>query len=263
MKRIILLLLVIGVLFLVACGQEDTKEAARATDEKVIKVGAVPDGFPVSYKEDDDLKGFSVDIIKEIAKEAGYEVEWVTSDWNGVLANLQSGKVDTAINFAATPERGETYNFTEPYYSSKAVIATAEKNDTLNEVEDIKGKDIASMMGTNFENVLAAEFPDLNYELITYESNDVVYTDIASGKIDGLIYGREQLLAQISERELPLRIVGEPFGDQPVALPFQKDEENDALIEELNEATARLKENGKFSEISLEYFDVDLLEDEK
>src|SRR5699024_4966823 len=95
MKRISLLLIVIGVLFLAACGQEDTKEAARATDEKVIKVGAVPDGFPVSYKEDDDLKGFSVDIIKEIAKEAGYEVEWVTSDWNGVLANLQSGKVDT------------------------------------------------------------------------------------------------------------------------------------------------------------------------
>src|SRR5699024_6519277 len=163
---------------------------------------------------------FSVDIIKEIAKEAGYEVEWVTSDWNGVLANLQSGKVDTAINFAATPERGETYNFTEPYYSSKAVIATAEKNDTLNEVEDIKGKVIASMMGTNFENVLAAEFPDRNYELITYESNDVVYTDIASGQIGVLIHCREQFLAQISGRKLLLGIVGMSFEAQPVAVTF-------------------------------------------
>lgn len=116
-------------------------------------------------------------------------------------------------------------------------------------------------MGTNFENVLKENYPEENYELVIYESVDVVYTDVATGKVDGFIYGREQLMAQISERDIPLQIVDEPFGDQPVALPFQKTEENDALISEINQTIEKLKENGTFSEISLKWFDIDLLEE--
>src|SRR5690625_2513289 len=116
-------------------------------------------------------------------------------------------------------------------------------------------------MGTNFENVLEEHYPEEDYELIVYESNDVVYTDVASGKVDGFIYGREQLMAQISQKDIPLQIVGEPFGDQPVAMPFQKTEENDAFILEINEAIEELIDQGTFSEISLKWFDVDLLKD--
>src|SRR5690606_14820972 len=127
--------------------------------------------------------------------------------------------------FAATEERGQDYNFTTPYYSSKASIATAKDNDEFQTLEDFSGKEVASIMGTNFENVLAENHPDLGHELVMYESTDVVYTDVSSGRIDGFLYGREQLLAQINIRDLPLRIVGEPFGNQPVAMPFKKTEE--------------------------------------
>ena len=40
-------------------------------------------------------------------------------------------------------------------------------------------------------------------------------------------------------------------------------EENDVLISDLNQAAKALKKNGRFSEISMEYFGVDLLEDEE
>lgn len=250
-------------LFVAGCSGSGESESVESTsDKEVIKVGAVPDGFPTSFKENDEIKGFSVDIIKAIVEEAGYEIEWVITDWNGVLANLQTGKIDTASNFAATEERGQDYNFTDPYYSSKAAIATAEDDETLNEITDLSGKQIANIMGTNFENVLKEQYPDLDYEPITYESTDVIYTDVASGKIDSLVHGREHLMAQISKRDLPLRIVAEPFGNQAVALPFKKTEANEKKIYDLNEAIEVLKENGIFSEISLEYFGVDLLEDE-
>ncbi|WP_068673561.1 transporter substrate-binding domain-containing protein [Oceanobacillus sp. Castelsardo] len=250
-------------LFLVTgCGESaSTEESGSASEDKVIKVGAVPDGFPHTFKEDEEIKGFIVDVFYAIFEKMGYEVEWVLTDWNGVLANLQSGKVDTAINFAATKERAEEYHFTDPYYNSKAVVATAKDNPKIQSLDDLKGKQLASIMGTNFENVLKENYPEENYELIIYESNDVVLTDVTSGKVDGFIYGREQLLAQISQKDIPLQIVGEPFGDQPVALPFQKTEENDALILEINQTIEELIEDGTFSEISMKWFDVDLLED--
>jgi putative amino-acid transport system substrate-binding protein len=201
-------------------------------------------------------------MIKAIIEEAGYEIEFVITDWNGVLANLQSGKVDTASNFAATEERGQDYYFTEPYYSSKAVVAAAAEDPQIQSLDDLAGKELASIMGTNFENVLKETFPEEDYELVIYESRDVVYTDVASGRVDGFIFGREQLLAQINDRDIPLQIVEQPFGDQPVAMPFKKTEENEAIISDLNQAVETLREDGTFSDISLEYFGVDLQQDE-
>ncbi|MCM3397624.1 MULTISPECIES: transporter substrate-binding domain-containing protein [Oceanobacillus] len=259
MKKLVIFLSAVFLFFAAGCGESSSSEGS--TEDKVITVGAVPDGYPHTFKEDEEFKGFVVDVFNAIFKDMGYEVEWVITDWNGVLANLQSGKVDTAINFAATEERAKTYNFTDPYYSSKAVIATAKDGANIQSLDDLEGKKLASIMGTNFENVLKENYPEENYELVIYESVDVVYTDVATGKVDGFIYGREQLMAQISERDIPLQIVDEPFGDQPVALPFQKTEENDALISEINQTIEKLKENGTFSEISLKWFDIDLLEE--
>src|SRR5690625_7443710 len=87
-------------------------------------------------------------------------------DWNGVLANLESGKVDSAFNFALTPERAENYNFADPYYNSKAAVATAKDDGNIKSLNDLEGKKLASVMGTNFENVLKEHYPDENYELV-------------------------------------------------------------------------------------------------
>lgn len=260
MKKLIFLLSA-GLVLLTGCGGTD-EGAASPSEEKVIRVGAVPDSYPTAFIEDEELRGFSVDMIKAIIEEAGYEIEFVITDWNGVLANLQSGKVDTASNFAATEERGQDYYFTEPYYSSKAVVAAAAEDPQIQSLDDLAGKELASIMGTNFENVLKETFPEEDYELVIYESRDVVYTDVASGRVDGFIFGREQLLAQINDRDIPLQIVEQPFGDQPVAMPFKKTEENEAIISDLNQAVETLREDGTFSDISLEYFGVDLQQDE-
>lgn len=263
MRKFMIILSSLFILFLSACGGNDNVSidaSSNNSDEKVIKIGGVPNSFPTTYMEDGEVRGFSADIITAIIEEAGYDYEWVITDWNGVLANLQSGKVDTASNFAATEERGKDYNFTDPYYHSKAVIATAEDNEEFQKLEDFNNKRVASIMGTNFENVLEENYPDLGHELVVYESNDVVYNDISANRVDGFVYGREQLMAQINMRDLPLKIVDEPFGNQPVAMPFKKTEENNLIITDLNEAIERLTENGHFSEIFIEYFGVDLLE---
>ncbi|GGP15290.1 transporter substrate-binding domain-containing protein [Oceanobacillus neutriphilus] len=265
MKKLLLFISAAFLLLTAACGQGEAKGEgdSDSSEEKVIKVGAVPDGFPHTFQEDGELVGFNVDIFNAIFDDIGYEVEWVLTEWDGVLANLQSGKVDTAINFAATPERGEAYDFTDPYYRSKAVVATSSEDPQIESLDDLAGKELVSILGTNFENVLKENYPEEDYELVIYESADVAYTDINTGKVDGFIYGREPLMAQISQRNIPLKIVDKPFGNQPVALPFQKTEENQELIAEINQSIEKLKEDGTFSEISLKWFDVDFLAEEQ
>lgn len=265
MKKWLLTIGTVLLLFLAACGDSGSPSSGKSgntTDNKVVRVGAVPDGFPHTYVENEEMHGFIVEVFEAIFDRLGYEIDWVLTDWNGVLANMESGKIDTVINFAHTEERGKMYDFTDPYYSSKAAIATSRDNPNIDSLSDLDGKELASAMGTNFENVLKEHYPDVGYEIIVFESVDVIYSDVASGKVDGFIYGREQLMAQIAQRDIPLQVVGEPFGDQPVALPFHKTEENKVLIEEVNESIKKIQEDGTFSEISQKWFGVDLLDDE-
>lgn len=102
-------------LVLAACGASAGEEATSldsGSADKTVTIAASPDGYPQHYQEGDELKGFSVEVAEAVAEEAGYEIEWALSDWSGVVAALQAGKADTAVNFANTPERRESYVYT-------------------------------------------------------------------------------------------------------------------------------------------------------
>src|SRR5690625_4194663 len=133
MKKRTMLISVLLLVFLVGCGENASSE--DTSGENVIKVGATPDGYPHAFQEDGELQGFSVDVIEAIFEGMDYEVEWMLTDWNGVLANLESGKVDSAFNFALTPERAENYNFADPYYNSKAAVATAKDDGNIESLD--------------------------------------------------------------------------------------------------------------------------------
>src|SRR5690606_39087893 len=163
MKKWLIILGIALLSFLAACGESEnasSESSGDKEDKKVIRVGATPDGFPHTYVENEEMHGFIVEVFEAIFHRLGYEIDWVLTDWNGVLANMESGKIDTVINFAHTEERAKMYNFSDPYYSSKAAIATSRDNPNIDSLDDLEGKELASVMGTNFENVLKAHYPD-------------------------------------------------------------------------------------------------------
>lgn len=148
------------------------------------------------------------------------------------------------------------------YYHSKATIAVAPANEKIQSVEDIEEKDVGTILGTNFQNVLNEQHPEHGGNIVDYENNEVVYRDVGAGKLDAYIFGREQLLAMINDKGIPLKIAGEPFGSQPVGLPFKDNEKNRALIEEINEVIEQLKNDGTLTQISEEWYGEDMFTEE-
>src|SRR5690625_7577867 len=98
MRRFVMLISVLFLSLLLGCSTDGGEEAGK----KVIKIGAGPDGYPQYFKERGEFKGFSVDVIQAIFDEMGYEIEWVVTDWNGLVANLETGKVDKMANITGT-----------------------------------------------------------------------------------------------------------------------------------------------------------------
>jgi putative amino-acid transport system substrate-binding protein len=112
MKKLnITLVALAGLGILSACGNQETNSSASsdsAASEKVLKVGSTGQSFPNGYKEGDKLVGFDVELAEKIAGNLGYKIEWVTTDFSGLMAQLESGRIDTVANAVAiTEERSE------------------------------------------------------------------------------------------------------------------------------------------------------------
>lgn len=118
--KILCCVLAAGLLAGCAGGKKETKENNTAKDEKkVMTVGIAGDFYPFCYTENDESKGFEIDVLNEIGERAGYEVKFVVADFTGLFGMLDSGKIDTVgHSVAITEARQEKYLISDPYVYS-------------------------------------------------------------------------------------------------------------------------------------------------
>lgn len=233
--------------------------SSSGSDDKVLRVGATGQSYPNSYKEGDKLVGFDVEVIEKIAANLGYKVEWTNSDFSGLMGQLETGKIDTIANaVAATDERKEKYSFTEPYWYAGVSIVTHKDNTDINTLDDLKGKTVSGVLGSN--NVKNLQKFDTNgeIEIRTYENRDGAQNDALNKRVDGYVNAKASLLAEIQKKDLPLKFVGEPFLYEDVAFPFVKNDKNATLIEEFNKEIQSLREDGTLTELSIKYYGEDV-----
>ena len=254
-------MILLAALILGACGNNNEDQGADKTgnEEKVLRVGSTGQSYPNSYQEDGKLIGFDVEVIETAAKNLGYTVEWTLSDFSGLMGQLEANKIDTVANAVAiTPEREEKYSFSDPYAYAGAQIVTHKDNDQINTLEDLKGKTVSGVLGSN--NVKNLQNYDKNgeIEIRTYENRDGAMNDAINKRVDGYINSRSTLLAEIEKRDLPFKFVGDPVAYESVAFPFVKDEKGTGLQEEFSAEIQKLREDGTLTAISEKYFKEDI-----
>lgn len=242
--------------FLIAASLALLPVHAPAQDQ-TLTVGMSGGYFPFTFVRQDELQGFEVDFINAVAEETGLDVEFETMSFSGLVGALEAGRIDTIANqITITPEREERFLFTQPYVVDGAQVVTAEGNEEVEGVEDLRGRTVAVDLGSNFEQLLR----DLPYadeiEIRTYEGN--VAQDTALGRVDAYVMDRVSAAQLIQESPLPLELAGQPFSEIRNALPFRDDEEGRALRDRVDQAISTLKENGTLAEISQKWFDTDI-----
>jgi len=225
------------------------------TEEKVLRVGATGQSYPNAYREGEELVGFDVEVIETVAENLGYTVEWTLSDFSGVMGQLETDKIDTVANFVAkTAEREEKFLFSDTYAYAGATIVTHTDNADINTLEDLKGKTVSGVLGSN--NVTNLQNFDTNGEITirTYETRDGAMSDVVAKRVDGYVNSKASLIAEIEKNSLPLKFVGEPFVYEDIAFPFTKTARGEELQSEINAEIAELREDGTLKELSEKYF---------
>ncbi|MDE8743766.1 transporter substrate-binding domain-containing protein [Pectobacterium polaris] len=229
---------------------------ATSTDQQqVLRVGTTGQSFPGSYKENGKLIGYDVEVAEAIAHELGYKIEWTTSDFSGLLGQLEAGKLDTvANNFVQTDARKKKYNFSDAYLTYASQIVTSIKNENIQSLSDLTGKTIAGVLGSTHVTNLRNAFPGNNITIRTYETRDGAVNDVISNRVQGYVNSRPILLAEINKHNLPLKLVGEPLSNELVSFPFAKNEKGDALLASFNEKLDELRKKGQLNDLAEKYF---------
>ena len=96
--------------------------------------------------KDDQVKGYCIDMVNEIAKRAepDLKIEWYNLNWENFNADMKSDKFDFLADgvFATVPKALE-FNFTEPFSYFGLCVAVVKKDDNrFGKFDDLNRSDI-------------------------------------------------------------------------------------------------------------------------
>ncbi|MCY6960591.1 ABC transporter substrate-binding protein [Clostridium brassicae] len=265
MKKIsaIVLSVVLGASLFVGCGNSKSKENDSKTVnsmEAIKKAGVIKIGLDDSYPpmefrdEKNNLVGFDIELANQLGKELGVKVEFVTTEWKGILLALQSGKFDAIISgLSITDERKKSIDFSEPYVMGGQVIAVKKGNTSIKKLDDLKGKILACQMGSTGHK--AAEKIQGLKQVKPYDKITEAFTELSIGRIDAVIMDAQVGGYYLSKNPGKFEVLKEKVSEEPMGIGFKKD--NKELKEAVQKAINNLKTNGTLSKLSVKWFGFD------
>ena len=257
LRKIIALGIVIAmaaVLVMSGCNGKDeqTDSLQRVLDSNTFTVVGSGGYRPFNYiSEDGSVIGFDVDTGAEIAKRLGVELDYVTSDWDGLTEGLRNSRYDAILgSMAITYDRQKVLNFSSPYYYSGAQLIVR-KDSGITDPSQMEGKTIAVATGTNFVEDVA----NLQAESALYQDDNATIMELIAGRVDGVITDRLvalETMSKISGGD-EIELCGELLRLEEMGIAFNK--KDVTLLEKVDEILQEMHEDGTLREISEKWHD--------
>jgi polar amino acid transport system substrate-binding protein len=161
--------------------------------------GAYP---PYNFINDaGEVDGFERELGDELCKRAGLTCEWVTTDWDSIIPNLQSGNFDTIIaGMSITDEREAVIDFTQNYIPPAASAYAAASTEA-----DLKGGVVAAQTGT----IQAGHVAQSGATLLEFATPDETVAAVRNGEADAVFADKDYLAPIVAESGGALAFVGE------------------------------------------------------
>jgi cystine transport system substrate-binding protein len=234
------------------------EQLQKIKDAGEIKIGLEGTYPPFSFvDESGKLTGFEVEFSEALAKELGVKVKLQTTPWAGILAALESKRLDVVVNqVTISEERKKKYDFSEPYtVSGIQALVLAKKADELKikTAADLSGKKVGVGLGTNYEQWVKAEVPGAVIK--TYDDDPTKFQDLRVGRIDAILIDRLAAL-EYARKAKDTAVTGEAFSRQEAGIALRKGEPE--LLAAVNKAIEKLRTDGTLEKLSEKYFSADV-----
>jgi len=217
-----------------------------------IKVGSELDYPPYALvTENGEADGFSVDLIKAVAKVMGSKVIFNVDTWSAVKEQLERGEIDVLPHVYYSLERDVVFDFSVSHTSADAAIFIRKGEYKNLSVDDLRQMNVITMRADWTQEYLTAQ----GFENLTQvDTVPDALRLLSSGKQDVAFV--PHLVGQLLVNDLGLHNL-ESTGDLvPVGrgFAFAVREGDTALLQRLNEALAIVKSTGTYDQIYEKWF---------
>ena len=221
---------------------------------KVALEGTYP---PFNYKDQKtgQLAGYDVDVARLLAARLGLEVEFVSSEWAGILAGLSANKYDVIVSqVGINPKREQAFDFSTPYiYSMPQLIVRKDEKAAYTSLADLKGKKLGVGQGSVYEQQARA-VPGIDVR--SYAAAPDTMSDLASGRLDAALNDSLMSAYLLKMSKLPIKAGARVGAVERMGIPFHKG--NPEFKAALNKALADVAADGSLKAISIKWFGTDV-----
>ena len=242
---------VLAAVTLTACGSDSAGEADNPYNllqPGVLRAGTLTDAPPNVYLKDGKFTGFDNDLLVAAADKLGLRVEFVGTDFSGLLAQVNNRKFDIgSSSITITEARKKTVDFGNGYdfgYLGLNVPA----GSTLSSFDELAGKRVVVVQGTVQDDYATTKgldpvrVPDYNGAL----------NQLKAGTADAWISPAEIGEKTAADSGGKITVAAKELSPAPTAYAFAKG--NDALREALNKALDEVIADGTWTRLNEQYY---------
>lgn len=238
-------------------GEETQDQLAQIQQKGELVVAMEGTWSPWTYHdESDQLVGYDVEVANLIAEKLGVKAVFVEGEWDGLFAGLDAGRYDIVVNgVEITKERGEKYDFTDPYAYIRTAIVVNGDNDEIQSFEDLAGKNTANTISSTY-----AELAESYGATVTgVDDLNQTFELLLSGRIDATLNAELTYYDYMKAHpDRDLKIAALTKEASLVSIPLRKGEESESLRAAINDAIAEISESGELAALSEKYFGSDI-----
>ncbi|MCH1929234.1 basic amino acid ABC transporter substrate-binding protein [Shewanella sp. A25] len=235
MKKSMLLggLALTATLLLSGCGKKD--------DVLVVGTNAAFPPFEyVGGTSGDEVKGFDIELAKQIAKDAGKTLKVENMKFDSLIVALNSGKIDfIASGMTITPERQASVNFSEPYYEATQVLLVNKDNNDIQSLADLKDKHFAVQLGSTAD-IMAKKYTD---KVTAFNTGFEAIMELKNAKVDLVLFDSEPAANYLAKNP-DLKLIKLDFPPEFYGFAVSKDKPE--LLASINNTLTHLKSSGEY-----------------
>ncbi len=224
-----------AVLFAAVVGLLVTAGAAHAQSalqdilsEGKLKVGTTGDWNPMTLRDTttNTYKGYDIDVMTELAKDMGVELEFVATSWKTLVNGVLGGNYHLTGSASISPARMKVAGFSESYIAVEifpfALAKNASKYDGWDSLNN-KDVTVATTLGTTFESHVKEWFPNANIRVVEAPARG--FQEVLVGRAD--IFVTSNIEGATLTAKFPLAAIPntEPRAPSPIAMLLPQDDQ--------------------------------------
>ncbi|HUF00640.1 MAG TPA: transporter substrate-binding domain-containing protein [Anaerolineales bacterium] len=223
-----------------------------------------------------EMQGFDVDVAKAIGDSLGVETCFATPSWDAITAGNWADKWDVSVgSMTVTTARQQILDFSVPYYYTPAVIAVR-ADSGITDLAALEGEALCVGAATTYDQWLNHDMEGLGLPassiyaeaptvtVVPLETDQECAQAIAAGREDFVGYVTSETVVDANiAADFPVVKLGSPVYSENLAAAFDKSSTlpTDTLLTEVDNLFNAMHSDGRLSELSNQWFGLDLTQD--